>query len=205
MGTLVSYEHSEALFQQTLARLAPVLRDSGYVGYINLNTIVNDDGIWPLELTARFGYPGYAILDALQCEGWPGLFRALRRREGRFAVRSGFALGVVLNVPPYPYRYGYAEISRGLPVVVAPTLSPQERLGLHWGEVELRAGQLVTSGVIGYTAVATGVGDTVELAQQRAYALARQVFVPNLRYRNDIGAAFLAHGRERLRRLGYLP
>lgn len=205
MGTLVSYDHSERLFQHTLAGLAPLLRDSGYVGYINLNTIINEDGIWPLELTARFGYPGYAILDALQCDGWPGLFRALRRREGRFATRPGYALGVVLSVPPYPYRYGYAEISRGLPVVVAPGLSQEERLGLHWGEVELCAGQLVTSGVIGYTAVVTGAGDTVEQAQRRAYALARQVFVPNLRYRNDIGAAFLAHGRQRLRQLGYLP
>lgn len=77
--------------------------------------------------------------------------------------------------------------------------------GLHWGEVEQRGGELVTSGVIGYTLVATGVGDTVEHAQREAYALARQVFVPNLRYRTDIGSAFLAQGRARLRALGWLP
>jgi hypothetical protein len=31
------------------------------------------------------------------------------------------------------------------------------------------------------------------------------VFVPNVRYRTDIGEAFMLHGQDRLRRLGYLP
>lgn len=204
MGTLVSYRDSAPLFDKTLARLAPALRDAGYVGYINLNTIVNERGIFPLELTCRFGYPGFAILDALQLDGWDDLFCALRDKRGSFRTADGFAIGVVLTVPPYPYRHGYAEISRGLPVSFSPSLSAQERAHLHFGEVAMDEGQLVTSGVIGYTMVTTGTGLTVEEAQQHAYALARQVHVPNLRYRTDIGDAYLRSHRSALQRLGLL-
>lgn len=204
MGTLVSYQGSQRLFELTLLKLMPQLREGGYVGYVNLNTIINEEGIWPLELTCRFGYPGFAILDALQPDGWSTLFQAMRHHQPRFHVRPGFAVGVVLCVPPYPYRYGYAEISRGLPVVFDAQLTARERDGFHLGEVALQDGQLVTSGVIGYTMVATGVGATVEQAQREAYTLAKRVYVPNMRYRNDIGAHFIGEGRRRLEAMGHL-
>jgi phosphoribosylamine--glycine ligase len=205
MGTLLTYEGSERLFAATLAKLADQLRDGGYVGYVNLNTIINEQGIWPLELTCRFGYPGYAILDALQSDGWGALFTALRKKQRTFRTRPGYAVGVVLSVPPYPYRYGYADISRGLPIVLDATLSDEERGHLHFGEVDRVDGELVTSGVIGYTMVATGVGEDVAEAQRRAYALSEKVFVPNVRYRNDIGTAFREKGRACLTAWGYLP
>jgi phosphoribosylamine--glycine ligase len=76
---------------------------------------------------------------------------------------------------------------------------------LHFGEVARVDGQLVTSGIVGYVMVATGVGATVQAAQQNAYDAARTVSLPNVRYRNDVGDAFLARGRAELQRLGYLP
>jgi phosphoribosylamine---glycine ligase len=206
MGTIVTYDDSDRLFDLTLARLAPLLRDGGYVGYINLNTIINEQGIWPLELTCRFGYPGFAILDALQPAGWAALFRQmLRKDELRFRTLRGFACGVVLTVPPFPYRYGYSELSRGLPVSWDPALQPEELERLHFSEVARDLnGKLVTSGITGYLGVATGTGATVAQAQQQAYDLARRVYVPNLRYRVDIGDAFRDRGQALLRKLGYL-
>jgi phosphoribosylamine--glycine ligase len=80
-----------------------------------------------------------------------------------------------------------------------------DRARLHFGEVAHDdSGTLVASGETGYLMVATGVGPTVRAAQAGAYGLAARVHVPNLRYRNDVGDAFLAHGEATLTRLGWL-
>ena len=206
MGTIVSYRHSARLFGAVLAPLAPVLQDGGYCGYINVNLIANEDGLWPLEFTSRFGYPGFAICEALHAEPWETLFAALVARSGRpFATHAGFAAGVVLTVPPFPYRYGYAELSKGLPIQLRPTLSPADHRALHFAEVALQDGQLVTSGASGYLGVATGVGATPSKANAQALRVAQGVVVPNLRYRRDIGERLQRGGDwARLQRLGWL-
>jgi phosphoribosylamine--glycine ligase len=190
----------------TLGLLAPRLAASGYVGYVNLNTIVNERGVWPLEFTTRFGYPGYAILAELQATSWGELFHGMVTRSmPGFAVHPGYAVGVVLTVPPFPYSTDYARLSRGAPVVFAGSMTDAERARLHYGEVALEGGQLVTSGSVGYVMVATGTGRTVPEAQRAAYQLARRVHVPNVRYRTDIGERFVREDEAVLQRLGWLP
>ena len=206
MGTIVTYRGAERIFELTLARMERRLAASGYCGYINLNLIANEEGLWPLEFTSRFGYPGFAICDALHEESWDSIFAAMLRRDrAEFATRAGYAAGVVLTVPPFPYRHGYAELSKGSPISFRETMTRADHEHLHFAEVALRDGQLVTSGMIGYVGVATGTGETVQAAQAAANALAQKVVVPNVRYRTDIGARLIEHDLARLRRLGYVP
>lgn len=205
MGTVVTYSRTKRFFDRTLAKIAPLLRANSYCGYINLNTIVNQEGIWPLEFTCRFGYPGYAILDPLQKTSWANLFRGMRTRSAlRFDTEPGFAVGIVITTPPFPYSRDTVPVPVGLPLLFEGDLSPAEQRHVHYGEVALRNGVLVTSGASGYTLVVTGTGQTIEAARDDANALAAKVVVANARYRTDIGTRLIKGEFARVEALGLL-
>lgn len=205
MGTLATYRGAEILFDRTLRRLEPLLAESGYVGYINLNTIVNDRGILPLELTCRFGYPGFVILDALHAASWDEIFMQLvDGRDRELRTHDGYAVCVVLTVPNFPYANGYEALSKGAPILFRETMTDADRRHVHFAEAGMENGQLVTAGTVGYIAVVTGRGATVEAAREDAYARCAKVVIPNCRYRLDIGQQFIERDRAEMIRLGVL-
>jgi phosphoribosylamine--glycine ligase len=205
MGTVVTYSRTNRFFDRTLAKMKPLLRENGYCGYINLNAIVNDRGIWPLEFTCRFGYPGFAILEPLQRTSWADLFASmLRQSNKRFDTEAGFAVGIVITTPPFPYSRENVPEPVGLPILFEGTLSSSDQKNLHYGEVGLKDGTLVTSGASGYTLVVTGTGNTIEEAQHAANSLADRVIVTNARYRRDIGQRLVDGDFKRVEALGFL-
>jgi phosphoribosylamine--glycine ligase len=203
MGTVATFEASGKFFDLTLARIAPLLREHGHVGYVNLNTIVNPDGIWPLEFTCRFGYPGFAILEPLQATGWADLLAGIARRSAAsFETRPGFSVGIVLTTPPFPYSRKQVDEPVGLPVILDPARSGADLSDIHFGEVGLEGEQLVTSGLYGWTMVVTGTGPDIAAARSAAYRRAGRIFVPGLRYRLDIGDRLIASDYEAVAGLG---
>lgn len=201
MGTVATFDRSEALFEATLARIQPMLRDAGHVGWVNLNTIINEQGVWPLEFTCRFGYPGFAVLEPLQALGWGELFRSITaRQEASFPSVEGYSVCVVLSTPPFPYSRKEVQAPVGFPVIV-DGLEPQH---LHWGEAGRAGDEIVTAGLYGWTAVVTGTGRTISQAQAAAYARAARVHTPNLRYRLDIGDKLMGGDLRRLTDWGWL-
>jgi phosphoribosylamine---glycine ligase len=205
MGTLVAYPAENRIFEATLARLESLFRNARHVGYVNLNMIANEQGLWPLEFTCRFGIPGYAILAPLQAAGWGDLLeRMIRRGETHFPASADWCVGIVLTIPPFPEELPGADPDADPPVFYYRQPEGDDALHYHLHDVRLEAGQLRGRRRTGYVMCVTGAAPTVEAAQAEAAERARNVFAPNMRWRTDIGDRFLHGEGERLRRLGWL-
>jgi phosphoribosylamine--glycine ligase len=205
MGTSMFWADQNRLFHETLGRLEGWLAEEGYVGSIDLNCIVNEHGIHPLEFTPRFGYPTIAVQEE-SLESPTGQFlAALARGEAPDPdVHRGYQVGVRVVLPPFPFddERTYDESSRNAAVVFAE--DDGDREGVHLEDVKNVDGQWRVAGDNGMPLVVTGTGDTMGAAREACYERVENVVVPNRYYRDDIGERWMEGDGDRLQAWGYL-
>ena len=203
MGTTMFWSEPNRLFNQTLGKMAPRLREEGYVGYIDINCIVNANGIHPLEFTARFGYPTISIQqEGLITPMGDLLYGIASGTLSRAKARTGFQIGVRIVVPPFPFddpkRF---ESSSKDAVILFKTPS---RDGMHIEDVKLMNGEWLVTGTSGVVLIVCGTGPTMKQAQRQVYNRVRNVMIPNMYYREDIGDRWSEEDSDRLHSWGYL-
>lgn len=201
MGTSIFWCEPNYFFKTTMERMKDDLAKSGYVGYVDINCIVNGRGIYPLEFTCRFGYPFISI----QMEGvispWGEFLHAIANHQPYdLKVKKGFQIGVVIATPPFPYEdKSEVEIYHDSSILFKkPNLD-----GIHLGDVKFVDGDWKVAGNVGYDLVVTGSGSTMEEARKQAYSRIDNIMLQNMFYRTDIGATW-AEDSDKLQTWGYL-
>jgi phosphoribosylamine--glycine ligase len=200
MGTSAFWSPANRLFAETLGRMKD--RIQGYVGYIDINCIVNARGIFPLEFTTRFGYPTIN----LQVEGvlskWGDFLLALAKGEPfELRTKRGFQVAVVVGVPPFPFVDPDAFRKYSEDAVVLFRKEIKE--GLHPCDIKLVDGDWRLAGNSGYALVVTGSAATMQDARREAYNRVKNIMIPNMFYRTDIGERWARDG-DLLQTWGYL-
>jgi len=205
MGTLMFWSRPNKMFNDTLKKMESRLAESGYVGYFDLNCIVNDTGIYPLEFTSRFGYPTISI----QQEGMIDtidefLYGLVNKKFKRFGTKEGFQIGVCIFVPPYPFEDQklFEVKSRGA-VIYFKDKNNHDTSGVHILEVKKAGDEWIVSGTQGWPLIVCGSGPTIKDAQKMAYKRVENIMIPNMYYRNDIGDKW-AKESILLKKWGYL-
>jgi phosphoribosylamine--glycine ligase len=201
MGTAMFWSEPNRLFNQTLRKLEGKLAEERYVGYIDLNCIVNANGIYPLEFTARFGYPTIFIqqegITMPMGEFFYGMATGALKN---FKTRSGFQVGVRIVVPPFPFNDPETFKVKSKDSVIH-FKKPTD--GVHIEDVKLLNGEWVITGTSGVVLVVVGTGYTMKQAQQQVYTRIKGIIIPHMYYRTDIGDRWFEDA-DRLHNWGYL-
>jgi phosphoribosylamine--glycine ligase len=202
MGTCMYWSAPNKVFAATLAKIEKKLRDERYVGYIDVNCIVNGQGIYPLEFTSRFGYPTICI----QADGiaMPMGEFLLGMAEGTlqdFKTKKGFQIGLRIVVPPFPFHDPKTFEANSKDRVIIFRKPNYE--GIHIEDVRLVNGEWLITGHTGVVLVVTGQGISVKQAQQQAYQRVKNILIPNMYYRTDIGDRWF-EDHDKLHSWGYL-
>ena len=186
MGTSMFWSMPNQLFNQTLQKMETKLAEEGYVGYIDVNCIVNGNGIYPLEFTSRFGYPTISIQQAGMTTPIGQFFWELSGgHDPKLRVKSGFQIGVRIVVPPFPFddKETFESFSKNGAIVFKKPPADE----YHIEDVKQVNGQWMVAGTSGVVLVVVGLGQTMKQAQAQVYSRIKNVLIPNMYYRTDIG------------------
>ena len=202
MGTSMFWSEPNALFNRTLLKMEPKLAEEGYVGYIDVNCIVNNNGIYPLEFTSRFGYPTISIQQEGMLTPISDFFWELANGlEPKWRTRSGFQVGVRIVVPPFPFddEDTFNSFSKNAAIVFKRPMNE----GIHIEDVKEVNGQWVVAGTSGVVLIVCGIGQTMKQAQAQVYSRIKNILIPNMYYRTDIGDRWVEDS-DKLHNWGYL-
>ncbi len=186
LGTSMFWSPPNEIFKRTLAKAKEKLTASGYVGYIDINCIANSNGIYPLEWTARFGFPHISIAMEGVLSPWGEFLHAIASGQNyNLRTKKGFQVGVVIGVPPFPFKDpdAFRKYSEGAHIIFKKPIFE----GVHICDVKIENGDWILAGNSGYALIITGSGSTMDEARAQAYNRIKNIMIPNMFYRTDIG------------------
>lgn len=210
-GTVLRYVKRSKLADEVLVPLTEKLREIEYVGCVDVNCIIDDEGTpWPLELTMRDGWPAKYNQMALQGGDHAQFMLDLVNGKDSLDVKDGeVSVSVVVSIPPYPYSDYADKETEGKPIYDVDLKHVHLAEAMLEEDVPVQAGDKVVSMPAyctagDYVAVVTGCGETVTGARRSAYAAVKKLkVVGNMMFRTDIGAAKLPKTLPSIQKHGY--
>jgi phosphoribosylamine--glycine ligase len=182
-------ERENPLFEKGLKKCIEPLQQMGYVGPLDLNTIVNDSGVWALEFTPRFGYDATALLTRLLPVSFGDFLHAIASGTTvpDLSPKHSFCASARLSIPPYPCD-GLPEkfYKAGVPIH-GLTEKNLDKFFIY--DVRKRAedaDDLESAGLCGWLGSPLSCGETIGAAFDGVYQMLSHFRVPNGMYRTDV-------------------
>lgn len=196
MGTCMCYTEDSKLADKLLKPLTSYLHSINYRGFFDVSAIIDGDGTpWPLEATARLGWPCFLIQTALHVGDPAQWMLDMLHGEDTLDVLDEIATGVIVAIPDFPYTEYTKRDTEGFPIYgCEPLLTHDLHLSAaRMGEAPFEEGGKIITKKMYVTCgdlpiVATGTDFTVSGSKQRAMRAIKKIEIPNSpEWRDDIG------------------
>ena len=179
--------HAKVLREIIMPTVQGMARDGiVYTGFLSAGLMIDDQGQpRTLEFNCRMGDPETQPIMARVKGDLAAVFEKAidgRLDEAELTWDRRTALGVVLAAHGYPEAPREGDTITGLPANGNPP--DADCLVFHAGTADVD-GRTVTRG--GRVLCVTGLGDSVKMAQARAYQTVTTISFDGVQYRNDIG------------------
>ena len=203
-GSVVWTTEEDGIVKAGLKPLEKILAKTGYKGPFDINLIVDEDKAWFLEICMRFGYAGVQnFWELLEGDRTTFFYQFAKGNVDRWAFKEGYAMAVVLSMPPYPSsdEKGLSKI-RGMKVIEPDYKNYKQ---VWYQDVTFDENyQPVIAGTDGIVAYITGYGSTIKEAVKRTYQTIDDITLTTImQYRTDIGKGY--EGRiDKLKKWGWL-
>jgi len=100
-------------------------------------------------------------------------------------VKSGFQIGVRIVGPPFPFDDNETFEAFSKNAAIGFKKPPADEY--HIEDVKQVNGQWLVAGTSGVILIAVGLGQTMKQAQSQVYSRIKNIMIPNMCYRTDIG------------------
>lgn len=210
MGTLTWYDDNEKniFFKKLLSKLKPYLQSIKFHGDIDINCIANEKGIYPLEITARFGYPALQLQTEFHLSPWAEFLKAVAdSKDYKLKYRKGYGIIALLAVPPFPYEARSKKYyPQGIRIFFKEEPKEEDWKHLHFEEIcrGKKEKNYYISGKTGFVMHVSGFGKTAEEARTKTYKMVKNIVIPKMFYRTDIGEKFVKEDQKKLKKWGWI-
>jgi phosphoribosylamine--glycine ligase len=189
MGTLLKVVggNEELVKKSKINELLAKIRENGkYNAPVDINMIVNEDGVYALEPTCRFGYPTIDEMMSMYQGERTMMFMEGIERFRRDAFTDKWAVGIVVAVPPYPYNLSISEAGKVGRIPIMDNVAESNSHSFVVSGV-FKDGDVWRTNETGWVGVYTEFGDSIEEANRRANLGIAGLNIPLSFWRSDIG------------------
>jgi phosphoribosylamine--glycine ligase len=188
-GNVTWFLENSHILEEGVFKIEKLCKKHGYIGQIDLNAVVNEQGVFGLEWTPRFGYDATPTLLNLFQDDIGKFFSDMSRgQQGEISVSTKCAGSVRVSIPPYPAEpLANVDPEKFSPSIGVPILGWEDvEEYLYFYEVKMEEGRLYHSDGTGVICAACGEDEDAAKSIDECYKTIKKLNIPDIQYRTDL-------------------